>query len=106
MRKFTTLLFISLLFFSCKTNKEVINKTLTSSEVERSRFADLYIKATNLAMLENTDKAIMLYEQCKELRPKNASTYYELSRLYALKRNAGLAYKNAERAYEINPSNK
>ncbi|MFT4694999.1 MAG: tetratricopeptide (TPR) repeat protein [Urechidicola sp.] len=106
MRKFTTLLFISLLFFSCKTNKEVINKTLTSSEVERSRFADLYIKATNLAMLENTDKAIMLYEQCKELRPKNASTYYELSRLYALKRNAGLAYKNAERAYEIKPSNK
>lgn len=106
MRKFTTLLFISLLFFSCKTNKEVINKTLTSSEVERSRFADLYIKATNLAMLENTDKAIMLYEQCKELRPKNASTYYELSRLYALKRNAGLAYKNAERTYEINPSNK
>ncbi|MEZ7901196.1 MAG: hypothetical protein QMC21_02455 [Flavobacteriales bacterium] len=106
MRKFTTLLFISLLFFSCKTNKEVINKTLTSSEVERGRFADLYIKATNLAMLENTDKAIMLYEQCKELRPKNASTYYELSRLYALKRNAGLAYKNAERAYEINPSNK
>jgi tetratricopeptide (TPR) repeat protein len=106
MRKFTTLLFISLLFFSCKTNKEVINKTLTSSEVERSRFADLYIKATNLAMLENTDKAIMLYEQCKELRPKNASTYYELSRLYALKRNAGLAYKNAERANEINPSNK
>lgn len=106
MRKFTTLLFVSLLFFSCKTNKEAINKTLTSSEVEKSRFADLYIKATNMAMLENTDKAIMLYEQCKELRPKNAATYYELSRLYALKRNARQAYKNAEKAYEINSSNK
>jgi tetratricopeptide (TPR) repeat protein len=106
MRKFTTLLFVSLLFFSCKTNKEAVNKTLTSSEVEKNRFTALYIKATNMAMLENTDKAIMLYEQCKELRPKNAATYYELSRLYALKRNAAQAYNNAEKAYDLNPSNK
>jgi tetratricopeptide (TPR) repeat protein len=106
MCKFTTLLFVSLLFFSCKTNKEYVNKTLTSSEVEKNRFTALYIKATNMAMLENTDKAIMLYEQCKELRPKSAATYYELSRLYALKRNAGQAYNNAEKAYELNPSNK
>ena len=105
MRKFTTLLLVSLLFFSCKTNKEALNKTLTPSEVEKTRFTALYIKATNMAMLENTEKAVMLYEQCKELRPKNAATYYELSRLYALKRNANQAYGNAEKAYELNPSN-
>ncbi|MEN8958280.1 MAG: tetratricopeptide repeat protein, partial [Flavobacteriales bacterium] len=106
MRKFTTLLFVSVLFFSCKTNKEALNKTLTSSEVEKNRFTALYIKATNSAMLENTDKAILLYEQCKELRPQNAAIYYELSRLYAKKRDASNAFGNAEKAYELNPSNK
>lgn len=106
MRKFTTILFVVFLFLSCKTNKEAINKTLTPDEVEKTRFTALYLKATNMAMLENTDKAILLYEQCKELRPNNASTFYELSRLYALKRNASLAYSNAEKAYELNPSNK
>lgn len=106
MRKFTTLLLGLLLLFSCKTNKEASSKTLTASEVEKNRFTALYIKATNMAMLENTDKAILFYEQCKELRPKNAATYYELSRLYALKRNGQNAFINAEKAYELNPSNK
>ena len=106
MRKFTTLLFVLPLLFSCKTNKEAVSQTLTASEIEKTRFTGLYIQATNMAMLENTDKAIMLYEQCKELQPKNAATYYELSRLYALKRNALQAYNNAEKAYELNPKNK
>jgi tetratricopeptide (TPR) repeat protein len=96
--------------FSCKNNKEitknsgVINKSAPS--VYGEKFTTLFIKATNLAMIEDYDKAIELYEKCKAINAKNPAVYYELSRLYAQKRNAQLASDNAEKALELSPKNK
>ena len=66
----------------------------------------MYIEATTMAMTEDYEKAIELYEKCKALNPKKAAAYYELSRLYAKKRKAQLAFDNAEKALELKPKNK
>jgi len=96
--------FLSL--FACKSNKEITKKESEKTSVNEDRFSSLFIDATNMAMIENYDKAIELYEKCKELNTTNGAVYYELSRLYAKKRNAQLAFDNAEKALELSPTNK
>lgn len=98
---------VSFLLFSCKTKQKAgkVSVQETSLTAER-KFKSLYIKATNEAMVENYDKAIELYEECKQINPKNAAVYYELSRLYAKKRKAQLAFDNANKANELAPKNK
>ena len=93
--------------FSCKTKKNAGNVSIQETTLTSERqFKSLFIKATNESMIENYDKAIELYEECKRLDPKNAATYYELSRLYAKKRRAQLAFDNANKANELAPKNK
>lgn len=110
MRKFTVLFFVGLLLFSCKSSKEITTKPVVTklnvSEKENIQFTSLYVEAANFASIENYDKAIKLYEKCKVMRPENAAVYYELSRLYARKKNAQLAVDNAEKAIELSPKNK
>lgn len=105
MRKLAAILFLSVFVLSCRTSKEV-KPEMTTSEKQDSQFTSLFIKATTLAIQEDYDKAIELYEKCKVLRPKNAAVHYELSRMYAKKKNAMMAVSNAEKAYELNPNNK
>lgn len=106
MRRLAAILLLSVFVVACKTRKEVPQEALTASEKETIEFTSLYIQATDLALQENYDKAIELYEKCKIQRPKNAAVYYELSRMYAKKKNAMMAISNAEKAYELNPKNK
>ncbi len=104
----TSVIFFSLLLgISCAPKKQVVSPTApTLVETNHKKFMSLFIKATNQAQIENDDKAIEMYEQCKKLNPKEPAVYFELSRLYAKQRNAQLAYENAEKANELNPNNK
>ncbi len=106
--KKTSAIVLGLIFgFACAPKKQVVAPSApTASETQQRKFMSLYIKATNEAQIENDDKAIEMYEQCKALNPEEASIYYELSRLYAKKRNAQLAFENASKANELEPTNK
>lgn len=106
--KKTSAIVLGLIFgFACAPKKQVVAPSApTASETQQRKFMSLYIKATSEAQIENDDKAIEMYEQCKALNPEEASVYYELSRLYAKKRNAQLAFENALKANELEPTNK
>jgi len=106
MRKFTVIIVAFFVLFSCKTQQSGVSKKRKSSDSSERVYKNLYIEATTMAMTEDYEKAIELYEKCKALNPKKAAAYYELSRLYAKKRKAQLAFDNAEKALELKPKNK
>ncbi len=107
MKKTSAIVLFLLFGFACAPKKQVVAPSArTSSEAQQRKFMSLFIKATNEAQIENDDKAIEMFEQCKVLSPKKAVVYYELSRLYAKKRNAQLAFENATKANELKPKNK
>ena len=109
MRKFTVLFLSVIIIASCKTNKSAISnieKDVTISEVKDAQFKSLFIEANKQKMLENYEKAILTFEKCKTLRPKNGATLFELSKLYQAKENLPLAIKEAESAVKTNNNNK
>ncbi len=108
MRIYLFIAIASLGFFSCKSSKSIAKNPAEQEVIvtNEDKFKALFIKATNMVMVEDYDKAIELYEKCKEMDARNGAVYYELSRLYAKKRNAQLAFNNAEKALELSPKNK
>lgn len=107
MKRASVILISFFLVLSCTPKKQIVSpQEPTQNELSQRKFMSLFIKATNQAQIENDDKAIEMFEQCKKLNPNEAAVYFELSRLYAKKRNAQLAYQNAEKANELRPKNK
>lgn len=107
MKKAFVIFFSVFLGVSCAPKKQIVTPSApTESEANQRKFMSLFIQATNEAQIENDDKAIEMYEQCKKLNPKESAVYFELSRLYAKKRNAQLAFDNANKANELSPKNK
>lgn len=62
------------------------------------------------AILEKTighyDKAIPLFEKCLSMKPTHSASHYALSDLHEVKGNMGKAVEHAEKAYELDNSNK
>ncbi|MEN8787370.1 MAG: tetratricopeptide repeat protein, partial [Flavobacteriales bacterium] len=107
MKRTSVILFSLFLGVSCAPKKQIVAPSApTEIEMNHKKFMSLFIKATNEAQIENDDKAIEIYEQCKKLNPKESAVYFELSRLYAKQRNAQMAYENANKANELSPKNK
>jgi len=107
MKRTSVILFSLFLGVSCAPKKQIVAPSApTEIEMNHKKFISLFIKATNEAQIENDDKAIEMYEQCKKLNPKESAVYFELSRLYAKQRNAQMAYENANKANELSPKNK
>ena len=107
MKKAFVIFFSVFLGVSCAPMKQFVTPSApTESEANQRKFMSLFIQATNEAQIENDDKAIEMYEQCKKLNPKESAVYFELSRLYAKKRNAQLAFDYANKANELSPKNK
>jgi len=109
MRKFTVILLIFITLISCKTNKEATangKKSTRQSEAKVRLFRTTFLNANKQKMLGNNEQAITEFEKCKTLRPKNAASLYELSKLHQAKGNTFLAIEEVKKASEINPKNK
>lgn len=93
-----------LLFESCKIFRN--NKADSDNgSREGSNFDALYLDACTQYNIGNYNNAIKLFVKCSDLKPEEASSYYQLSRAYAKNSENPKAMQNASKAYELSPSN-
>ncbi len=92
-----------LLASSCKPKKTA----LTGLPVQRSEisFDDYFIDATTHFNNNNYEMALKLYNKCVDINPTEASTYYQISRIYNSYNANEKALQYALKANQINASN-
>ncbi len=101
------LIFLSgslLLFESCKIFRN--NKSASDNgSREGYSFDAMYLDACTQYNIGNYSNAIKLFVKCCDLKPEEASSFYQLSRAYAKNSENSKAMQNASKAYELSPSN-
>ncbi len=95
------LLFLLLIFSSCKTLK----KTEKISEDEKMANTSLLIDANKEKFLGNYEEAVELYVQCIKNDHSNATAIYELARIFTLQGKYKDALILAKKSVDINPDN-
>jgi tetratricopeptide (TPR) repeat protein len=89
----------------CKAKKSTASTDQRSSS-ESSQFDHYFIDACTHLNNGNYDMAIKLFSKCKDLRPEEASVYYELSKAYQKNNDNAMALQYAMKANQYAPSNK
>lgn len=100
-------------FLACKSSKEVSKKETTRaglSEAESMTLHAMFVDANKEKILGNETKAVMLFQKCTEIDPKNHAAYFELSKLHSNLKNMPLFdYKRAlvyaQKAYALSQEN-
>ena len=113
--KLTSYIFIVLIAIAtgCSSSKKndtssikANNKTAAElSNKEQVHFKFLFMNANKENMLENYEKAASLYYQCTKLASNEPSPYYQLAKIFVLVKETQLYLENAEKAFELDPSN-
>lgn len=92
-----------LLVSSCKPKKNA-QATIGSQQGEIS-FDDYFIDATTHFNNSNYPMALKLYNKCLDLKPNEASVYYQLSRIYNTDNNIEKSLQFALKANQLDASN-
>jgi len=90
----------------CKAKKNKLSANSSGNLEEYGQFANYFIDACTHANTGNYETALKLFNKCKELKPTEASVFYEMSRVYQKTRENTLALQYAMKAYEYAPTNK
>jgi tetratricopeptide (TPR) repeat protein len=89
----------------CKAKK---NSAITDAEGNAeaaSQFDNYFIDACTHANTGNYDVALKLFNKCKDIKPQEASVYYEMSRLYDKMGDKAMSLQNAMKAWQYASSN-
>ena len=117
MKKYSLIL---LCFFYFFTNVNAQNKTFypigtqnknsNKKEEEKSnddfQYKSYYFTAIKQKSLENFEESIKYFEKCIRLDKEQASPYYEIAKIYLLKKELQESYNYSKQAYQIDKSNK
>lgn len=102
---------LSAVLVSCKTTKTVstipkqeIELTKLSKEDQR-KFDYFFIEANRLKMLGNLERASQMLQECLNIDPKSAATFFELGKLYLGAQDIENAEKFIKMAADLNPKN-
>jgi len=99
------LILISILFFSCKTKKEVNRNFNVIKKNQNLDFTHLYSEALKQKMLQNYNNSIYILRKCLDIKPESSASAYELSNLYLETNKLDSAKFYSDIAYKINPNN-
>ncbi len=100
----TTIVLITTFASACKTSNKVAS---TADQNDLSlKFEKLYIEACTQFSIGNYSVALTQYNKCADLKPQEASVYYQISRIKQKQNEANDAFQNASKANALNPNNK
>jgi len=91
-------------FQSCKNNKEV--QPQKSIYAQRKAFKEVFHQANSEKMIGHYERAEALFQQCLAIESDNHAVHFALSDLYQKQGDAAKTLSYAERAYELNSTNK
>ena len=104
-------LLIALAFISCKSTKSGIdsgNKGTNEQNFSGKGGVDnseLFIDANKQKLLGNNEEAIILFNKCIDINPKDAASMFELSKLYITAHKMDEALELSKKAAKIDPEN-
>ncbi len=93
---------IAVCFSACKSKKS----NLTNVGASGNKFDNLYIDACAQYNIGNYTVALQKFISCANLKPQEASVYFQLSRINNTLKNSNEALLNASKANKLAPSNK
>lgn len=86
-----------------KATEVTMRYTLDSAQISET---NLYMEAVRLKSLGNSIEALNLFDQVTSIDPRNAAAYYEAANLEMEIQNVHSATTKAQKAYELDKSNK
>jgi tetratricopeptide (TPR) repeat protein len=106
------LLFLTL-FTGCKgkqaakkaVTKSVQTKEVTNTDLDNARLGALYVDACLQRKKGNLQEALKMFEECKNIQPKNAAVRYEIATIYKLLGMNDQALVNAKISVDTDPGN-
>tara|TARA_R110002096_G_scaffold426165_3_gene635545 strand:- start:11072 stop:12826 length:1755 start_codon:yes stop_codon:yes gene_type:complete len=106
------LLFIVFSLFACASKKETLDSSNKASskrpilsEEKRVLFGRTYIDGSKAKILEDFERAETLFQNAIKIDPYSAAAHFELGSVYGLLGKNDLAFKEFQRANELDPSN-
>lgn len=114
MKSVLIIIFSALLLLSCSSKEGIVKSNGTFNrdkgktalnDNDRAQFAILFFDANKAKILGNFEEAINLFNQALKIDPNSAVVHYELSKLYAEKKEFNIALPYAEKARANDPQN-
>ncbi len=111
---FLSLLFSSLLVFSCQSVKQSTQSSTAGhpavslvelDELQKRKFDYLFYEASREKMKGNIEKAAMYLSECLKIDPTSGASMYELANIFAANNEIVKAQGLLERAVQISPEN-
>jgi tetratricopeptide (TPR) repeat protein len=90
----------------CKAKKNTTQADSRGMHESGELFDNYFIDACAQANNGNYDVALKLFAKCRDLKPEEASVYYEMSKLYDKMGDKTMSMQNAMKAWQISPENK
>jgi len=87
------------------TGQVVVSKEEIRHHREKQKSMAIFFEANKAKITDNTEKAILLFNECIGEDPLNDAAWYELSMLYYQKKDITKSISCAQKAYEIDPNN-
>ena len=100
----TTIVLLTTLALACKTSTKVAS-TADQNDISL-KFEKLYIEASTQFSIGNYSVALTQFNKCADLKPQEASVYYQISRIKQKQSETNDAFQNASKANALNPTNK
>lgn len=97
-------LILSLGLGSCSVFKK--EKDVPTLSLNDIRFKEVFHEANSEKMIEHFEKAIQLFEECININPQSAASFFALSEIYYDLKNYTKSIDMAQSAFDINPKNK
>lgn len=95
---------LTIFLLACKTSKKSAS---TADDKELStKFEKLYIEACTQYNIGNYTIALAQFNKCSDIKPKEASVYFQISRIKQNLNEGNAAFQNASKANALEPSNK
>ena len=91
-------------FAACKNAKE--SQQESNIYTQRKMFKTIFHEANQEKMIGHHEKAIALFEKCRQLEANNPAVHYALSDLYGIMGDEAKALSFAQTAYDLRPNNK
>ncbi|MFT7345003.1 MAG: tetratricopeptide (TPR) repeat protein [Lentimonas sp.] len=98
---------IGLIFTSCGSSKTATSKKVESQTVSKAEYAFIqkFHEAVRLKSKGQTSDAILAFEECLIMRPKNDASYYALSQLYLIQNDEQRSGASIKKAADLDPKN-
>lgn len=92
------------MLFACKANKTITKES--GVEGLTTKFERLYIEACTQSIIGNYTTALSQFNKCSDIRPDEASVYYQIGKIRQNTANLNAAFQNASKANSLAPDNK